>query len=312
MDLWVVISCHISKKGWRFIAGSSDCSTAKLSKILSDVLLRAMRTLRNKDEDHIRRTGIRRFFVVERYEEVSMFLNRWRRTGSTRSIRSGDFATMYTTIPHDILIKAIKLCLDEAFAWAGDERGIDDASLRIEWAMEDGKPITRWVRSAGDSGQLADDYCTFTIKDIMERVTFLVTNTFVVNGGVIRRQIVGLPMGTNCAPVLANLLLYAYESTYIDRVKAIDRVRAGLFHILFRYIDDTLSCDNPHWQRAMENKEIYPSQLTLADTTPPVATDPVHFLGWILWGTMTVFGFRCMTNVTTLHSQYDVIHKWRV
>ena len=34
----------------------------------------------------------------------------------------------------------------------------------------------------------------------------------------------------------------------------------------------------------MENKEIYPSQLTLADTTPPVATDPVHFLGMDIVG----------------------------
>ena len=47
------------KAGWRFIAGSSDCSTAKVSKVLSSLLLLVLRTLRDTDNDHIKRTGVR-------------------------------------------------------------------------------------------------------------------------------------------------------------------------------------------------------------------------------------------------------------
>ena len=86
-------------------------------------------------------------------------------------------------------------------------------------------------------------------------------------------------MGTNSAPSLANLFLYAYESAYIDRLLRTEPARAASFHMTFRYIDDTLSIDNPLWQQAIDAKLIYPAQLSLADTTPAVSTDPVHFLG---------------------------------
>ena len=238
-----------------------------------------MRTLRSKDNEHIRRTGIRRFFVVERFEEISMFLNRWRRVGDARSIRSGDFATMYTTIPHATLVDAITTSTDEAVAWAAHEHDIDLDRLRIEWAVDAGRVGTRWVRGSGVAGRISDNTCTFTAADIVKHVAFLVANTFVVNGAVIRRQRVGLPMGTNCAPVLANTFLYAYESRYIDSIMRTDPSRAAQFHMTFRYIDDTLSIDNPHWQLALDAKLIYPPELTLADTTPVSAADPVHFLG---------------------------------
>ena len=41
---------------------------------------------------------------------------------------------------------------------------------------------------------------------------FLVDNIFVVFGGKVFQQIVGIPMGTNCAPLLADIFLYSYEA----------------------------------------------------------------------------------------------------
>ena len=53
-------------------------------------------------------------------------------------------------------------------------------------------------------------------------------------------------MGTNRAPLLAKLYLYAYESSFIDRIqstKGSATVRS--FHMSFRIIDDLLAVDNP-------------------------------------------------------------------
>ena len=110
---------------------------------------------------------------------------------------------------------------------------------------------------------------------------FLVENIYIVNGGIIRRQIRGIPMGTNCAPVLANLFLYAYESRFIDKLIGSYSTRsiAPLFHMTFRYIDDTLSIDNQHWKKCIDTKEIYPPELVLNDTSPSDPSDPTHFLG---------------------------------
>ena len=35
-------------------------------------------------------------------------------------------------------------------------------------------------------------------------------------GTKLSRQIVGIPMGTNCAPLVADLLLYCYERDFMD------------------------------------------------------------------------------------------------
>ena len=45
---------------------------------------------------------------------------------------------------------------------------------------------------------------------------FLVDNIFVVFGGKVFQQIVGIPMGTNYAHILADIFLYSYEAEFIQ------------------------------------------------------------------------------------------------
>jgi hypothetical protein len=45
---------------------------------------------------------------------------------------------------------------------------------------------------------------------------FLIDSTFVFFGGRVFQQTVGTPMGTNCAPLLADLFLYSYEADFIQ------------------------------------------------------------------------------------------------
>ena len=50
-------------------------------------------------------------------------------------------------------------------------------------------------------------------------LNFLIDNVFVQFGGRLFQQTVGIPMGTNCAPLLADLFLYSYESEFLDGLK---------------------------------------------------------------------------------------------
>ena len=43
-------------------------------------------------------------------------------------------------------------------------------------------------------------------------VTFLIDNIYVAFGGNVYQQTVGIPIGTNCAPLVADLFLYSYEA----------------------------------------------------------------------------------------------------
>jgi hypothetical protein len=45
---------------------------------------------------------------------------------------------------------------------------------------------------------------------------FLIDNIFVIFGERVFQQTVGIPMGTNYAPLLADLFLYSYEADFIQ------------------------------------------------------------------------------------------------
>jgi hypothetical protein len=47
---------------------------------------------------------------------------------------------------------------------------------------------------------------------------FLIDNIFVFFGGRVFQQTVGIHMGKNCAPLVADLILYSYEAVLIQEV----------------------------------------------------------------------------------------------
>jgi hypothetical protein len=53
---------------------------------------------------------------------------------------------------------------------------------------------------------------------IPERKILIIDNTFVFFGGTLFQQVVGIPMGTNYAPLLADLFLYSYESEFLQKL----------------------------------------------------------------------------------------------
>ena len=95
---------------------------------------------------------------------------------------------------------------------------------------------------------------------------FLVDNIYIRFGGQLFRQMVGLPMGTNCAPLLADLFLYSYENEFLDKlIKEDKRKLARRFSLSYRYIDDLISFNNKRFKEFIS--DIYPKELTISETT---------------------------------------------
>jgi hypothetical protein len=95
---------------------------------------------------------------------------------------------------------------------------------------------------------------------------FLIDNIFVSFGGVLFQQVVGIPMGTNCAPLQADLFLYSYESEFLQNLvkdKKIHEARA--FNFTYRYIDNVLSINNPRFAEFLSL--IYHPELEIKETT---------------------------------------------
>ena len=73
-------------------------------------------------------------------------------------------------------------------------------------------------------------------------------------------------MGTNCAPLLADLCLYSYEDAFIQEIlKKNEKKLARSFNFTFCYIDDVLSLNNSRFGDFVDC--IYPIELELMNTT---------------------------------------------
>ena len=70
---------------------------------------------------------------------------------------------------------------------------------------------------------------------------FLIDNIYIRVGKEIFRQQVGIPMGTDCAPFLANLFLFYYEYNYMKDLIKSNIHLAEQFSYTIRYIDDFLN-----------------------------------------------------------------------
>ena len=78
-------------------------------------------------------------------------------------------------------------------------------------------------------------------------------------------EVIGLPVGTNCAPLLADLFLYSYENEFLDNMIRSGHSRlAKSFNLCYRYTDDLIAFSN---KKVLDYlKEIHPSQLTVEKT----------------------------------------------
>ena len=83
---------------------------------------------------------------------------------------------------------------------------------------------------------------------------YLLDNIFLRFGSKLCRQIVGIPMGTNCAPLVADMFLFCYERDFMLSLSDImlslsDNNKTDIieaFNSTSRHLDDLLDIDNPY------------------------------------------------------------------
>ena len=102
---------------------------------------------------------------------------------------------------------------------------------------------------------------------------YLLDNIFIRFGSKLYRQIVGIRIGTNCAPLVADLFLFCYERYFILSLSDNNQTNIiEAFNSTSRYLDDLLNIDNPYFEQMIG--QIYPTELQLnksnsSDTEAP-------------------------------------------
>ena len=106
----------------------------------------------------------------------------------------------------------------------------------------------------------------YTANDICKMIEFLVDIIHVRFGGQLFSQIFGIPIGTNCASLLADLFLYSYENEFLDKlIKEGKSKLAGKSNLSYRYTDSLISFSNKRFKEFFS--DIYPKELTISKTT---------------------------------------------
>ena len=113
------------------------------------------------------------------------------------------------------------------------------------------------------------------------RILVIPRNHLDILGGRLFRQVIGIPLGTNCAPLLADLFLCSYENEFLDNmIRSGHRRLVRSFNLCYRYMDDLIVFNNKTFLDYL--KEIYPSQLTLEKIRSPgrLPWSHIHHRQW--------------------------------
>jgi hypothetical protein len=229
----------------RFIAISSSCTTKLVSSILTSCL-KLVQTAHyyycNKIKTY---TGFNFMWTIQNSQEIFPKLH-----GKIRNLKTYDFSTLYTSIPHKKLLKELAEIVTKAF------HGMRQKFIKIT-----GKSYTAtWCTNISTKKGCYYINCDTLIK----MITWLVNNTYVTVGKKIYQQIIGIPMGTDCAPYLANLYLFSYEFRFMNNqliAKNFDRLYK--FNRSCRYLDDLLLINNDNTMETFKNS-IYPTELAMS------------------------------------------------
>ena len=68
-------------------------------------------------------------------------------------------------------------------------------------------------RNAFFTSEKPKKYHAWSCQNVCDALTFLLDNIFIRFGTKLYRQVVGIPMGTNCAPQVADLFLFFMRGT---------------------------------------------------------------------------------------------------
>ena len=171
------------------------------------------------------RSGKNLFWSIKNSCEV---LNKLKsRVFRASSLSTYDFSTLYTSLPHNLFKDKLVNLIERTFQREG--------SLYI--ACND--------KNAFFTSDAVRNYNLWSCQKVREALSFLLYNIYIRFGSKLYRQIVGIPIGTNCAPLVADLFLFCYERDFMLSLSEDNQCDVTeAFHSNSWYLDDRLNIDN--------------------------------------------------------------------
>ena len=107
-----------------------------------------------------------------------------------------DFSTLYTTLPHNLIKEKLTELIEQTFN-RDDSLYLACNDLNAFYTSEQPKRYKLW-----------------SCQKMCNALHYLLDNIFIRFGSKLHRRIVGNSMGTNCAPLVADLFLFCMTETF--------------------------------------------------------------------------------------------------
>ena len=111
------------------------------------------------------------------------------------------FSTLCTTLLHNLIKKKLLDLIERPF-----QKIFKNEGTRY-LACNDKKAFFTSMDHRG--------YKLWSCQNVCNALSFLLENIYFRFGNKLYRRIVGIPMGTNCAPLVADLFLFCYERDFM-------------------------------------------------------------------------------------------------
>jgi len=228
----------------RYVISYSSCSIKPLAKKVALGLKGVFKQICNYANMMRKVTGINRNWIILNNEPILECLNNINENGKARNIQTYDFSTLYTNLDLDDIKMALNHTIKLAFRHS-KKAYISIYSESFNWVD---KP--------------RQGTFTFDIDKLIMCTNYLIDNSYFSLGKLIFRQRVGVPIGVDPGPLIANLTLWYFENRFIDQLYRKDYGSALKLNNTFRLIDDITSV-NSDLVFQEQCKLIYPANLIL-------------------------------------------------
>ena len=177
----------------RFIANSSSCTTTILSKLLTSCLTAVKKHWIRYYDTVYASDGINYFWSIKNSNDV---INKFKSKNFKASkLSTYNFSTLYTTLP------LIKGKLTDLINRTFIRENIQYLACNEECAFF--------------TSDVYKNYNLWSCQKVCDALVYLLDNIFITFGTKLYRQTIGIPMGTNCAPLAADLFHFCYERDFM-------------------------------------------------------------------------------------------------
>ena len=235
---------HKPKLKFRYVISYANCSLRPLAVKVSLALKAVYSEICRYTKMLFKVTGINRNWVFLNNKPILDSIDYINQHSVARNIQTFDFSTLYTNLDHKDIKDALKF------------------TIKLAFRNSRSKFISVYEKGFGWVNSFRNGTLVFDEDKLVRCVDFLLDNCYFKVGDVLYRQLIGVPIGINPGPHMANLTLWYFENQFIDSNYKCKYNIVKKLNYTFRLIDDitTLNSDG-----CLEEyfKSIYPDSLTL-------------------------------------------------